>query len=200
MTTFVFCTQNQHKIREVSQIMDASFNFLKMSDVGYFDNIEEPFFTLEENAAIKAKTVFQFCGMTCFAEDTGLFIHALHGEPGVLSARYAGEPTDAKRNIDKVLQGLEGVKDRKAYFKTVISLVSTKGEWYFEGICNGQIATEISGQDGFGYDPIFIPDAFTTTFADLDPMTKNSISHRKKAFDSFADFLHNHTELFSNES
>lgn len=185
----VFCTNNQHKIQEVSEIMGPDFLFLKLKDVHFFDEIPEPFDTLEANSAIKANTVYFFCNKNCFAEDTGLFIEGLNGEPGVFSARYAGEPVDSMKNIEKVLRKMYGLSNRRAYFKTVITLVLPQGEWQFEGVCHGQISTEIAGCDGFGYDPIFIPDGYDKTFANMLPDTKNSISHRKKAFDKFADFL-----------
>lgn len=185
----VFCTNNQHKIQEVSEIMGPNFRFLKLRDVHFLEDIPEPYDTLEANAAIKANTVYFFCNKNCFAEDTGLFIKAINGEPGVYSARYAGEPVDSMKNIEKVLRKMDGISNRRAFFKTVITLVVPQGEWQFEGVCHGQISTEISGLDGFGYDPIFIPDGYDTTFANMLPDIKNAISHRKKAFDKFADFL-----------
>ncbi|MBK7039871.1 MAG: RdgB/HAM1 family non-canonical purine NTP pyrophosphatase [Bacteroidetes bacterium] len=186
---FVFCTNNEHKIQEVTQIMGSNFVFLKLKDVHFYDEIPEPFDTLSANAAIKANTVFFYCGKNCFAEDTGLFIDALLGEPGVYSARYAGEPVDSSKNIQKVMDKMLGCENRKAFFKTVISLVTQEGEWQFEGICHGSIAKQLSGKDGFGYDPIFIPDGYTQTFAEMDVTLKNNISHRKKAFDHFEYFL-----------
>ncbi|KXK41514.1 MAG: nucleoside-triphosphatase rdgB [Bacteroidetes bacterium OLB11] len=185
----VFCTNNQHKMEEVSQIIDNQFQFLKLKDVGFHNAIEEPFMTLEENAMAKAKTVFDFCHKSCFAEDTGLFIEALDGEPGVFSARYAGEENDSQKNIEKVLQKLGQIENRKAYFKTVIALITSKGSWLFEGICNGRIALSPMGSTGFGYDPIFIPDGYSISFAEMSSEEKNKISHRKIAVEQFATFL-----------
>lgn len=185
----VFCTNNEHKIREVSQIMGSKFVFLKLKDVNFLEDIPEPFDTLEANSATKANTVFFYCGKNCFAEDTGLFIESLGGEPGVFSARYAGEQADAGKNIDKVLHKMHAIQNRKAYFKTVITLVTTEGEWQFEGVCNGRVSEELRGRDGFGYDPVFIPEGYENSFAEMDSHLKNDISHRKKAFDQFAEFL-----------
>ena len=185
----VFCTNNQHKIQEVTEIMGPHFLFLKLEDVRFFEEIPEPFDTLEANSATKANTVYFFCNKNCFAEDTGLFIESLQGEPGVYSARYAGEPADSGKNIEKVLSKMKGRPNRNAYFKTVITLVTTEGEWQFEGICPGEICTKISGEDGFGYDPIFIPNGYQDTFATMSSGLKNTLSHRKIAFDKFADFL-----------
>lgn len=185
----VFCTNNAHKIKEVSQIMGSEFHFLRMQDVGYFEEIPEPFDSLEANSATKANTIYFFCNKSCFAEDTGLFIEALGGEPGVFAARYAGEPSNPKNNIQKVLSKLGNNQNRNAFFKTVITLVTARGEWQFEGICKGKISMQVGGEDGFGYDPIFVPDGYTNTFAELDASIKNEISHRKKAFEKFANFL-----------
>lgn len=190
----VFCTHNDHKISEVAQIMGPKFKFLKPDEVGFFSEIEEPFDTLEANSAIKAQTVFAHCNISCFAEDTGLFIDSLNGEPGVYSARYAGEPYSSARNIEKVLQRMEGISNRSAYFKTVITLVTRRGQWQFEGICKGNISTQVVGSDGFGYDPVFIPENHELSFAEMDSALKNSISHRKKAFDIFSSFLNNYSE------
>ncbi len=185
----VFCTNNEHKIREVSQIMGSKFVFLKLKDVHFLEDIPEPFDTLEANSATKANTVFFYCGKNCFAEDTGLFIESLNGEPGVFSARYAGEPANAGKNIEKVLHKMRTEQNRRAYFKTVITLVTPEGEWQFEGECHGTISEEVKGKDGFGYDPVFIPVGYESSFAEMDSRLKNDISHRKKAFDKFAAFL-----------
>jgi XTP/dITP diphosphohydrolase len=165
----VFCTNNDHKISEVTQIMGSGFTFLKLKDIHFLEEIPEPFHTLEENSITKAKTVFDRTGKNTFAEDTGLFIPSLGGEPGVFSARYAGDDGNSERNMEKVLSKLENQTDRRAYFKTV--------------------ALQKSGNKGFGYDPIFIPDGSELTFADLSADEKHAVSHRRKAFDSFADYL-----------
>lgn len=187
----VFCTNNQHKIEEVASILGNQFHFLKLNDIGYNLPIDEPFETIEENSAIKASTIFSFCQKNVFAEDTGLFIETLQGEPGVYSARYAGEPTDSKRNIEKVLKKLGNNPNRSAYFKTVITLIIQNKTFQFEGICPGKIAYIPTGNKGFGYDPIFIPNGYEQSFAELPAEIKNRISHRKLAFDKFICFLKN---------
>lgn len=185
----VFCTNNAHKLQEVAQILGDKYAYKTLKDISYFDDIPEPFDTLEENSFTKANQVFQHTGLDCFAEDTGLFIEALQEEPGVFSARYAGEQANAGKNIQKVLSKLEGEENRKAYFKTVITLLQDGMMHQFEGICNGSIALEKYGDGGFGYDPIFIPEGFTQCFAELDASTKNEVSHRKKAFDAMSQYL-----------
>lgn len=186
---YIFCTNNAHKLEEVSRILHHRFQFQTLKQAGFEQEIPEPFNTLEENAHIKAFTVFQQCQLPCFAEDTGLFVEALHGAPGVRSARYAGESNNPIANIAKLLHELQGQTNRKAYFKTVICLIDTSGTHYFEGICPGHIAESADGLEGFGYDPVFIPEGHTLRFASMSPDEKSRISHRKKAFDLFADFL-----------
>lgn len=187
--TLVFCTNNTHKIEEVSKIMPADFKFLKLTDIHYHEDIPEPFDTLEENSLTKAKTIFDLTGHHVFAEDTGLFIESLQGEPGVKSARYAGEHGNSSENMDKVLNLLGDNPNRNAYFKTVVTLILNGQTHQFEGLCEGTIANRRSGHDGFGYDPIFIPKGYQITFAEFLPQEKNNISHRKKAFDAFTAFL-----------
>lgn len=186
---YIFCTNNAHKLEEVLRILQHHFQFQTLRQAGFEKEIPEPFYTLEENAHTKAYTVYQQCQIPCFAEDTGLFVDALNGEPGVRSARYAGEPQDPLANIQKLLSALEGHTNRSAYFKTVICLIDQSGTHYFEGKCSGRIAEFPDGREGFGYDPIFIPDGYTVSFASMPPEEKSSISHRKKAFDLFAEFL-----------
>jgi XTP/dITP diphosphohydrolase len=185
----VFCTNNQHKINEVTQIMGDDFIFLTLGEVNFFDEIPEPFLTLEENSLTKSKQVYNKIKMNCFSEDTGLFIDSLNGEPGVFSARYAGEKANAYDNINKVLDLLKGNLNRKAYFKTVITLLLNGEQYQFEGKCDGTITSEINGVDGFGYDPIFIPSGYEQSFAQLSANKKNIISHRGKAFEKFKLFL-----------
>ena len=187
--TLVFCTNNQHKIEEVSKIMPADFKFLKLKEIDFFDDIPEPYDTLEANSLVKAKTISDLKGVSAFAEDTGLFIEALGGEPGVKSARYAGEQGDAKENINKVLEKMGDSENRKAYFKTVVTLILNHEVYQFAGECHGHITKATYGEDGFGYDPIFIPDGYDNTFAQMPSELKNNISHRKKAFDQFLHFL-----------
>ncbi len=185
----VFCTNNAHKVSEVSQIMGPQFEFLRLHQVAFYDEIPEPFDTLEANSNTKAKTVYERTGLDCFAEDTGLFIEALQGAPGVYSARYAGERATASENNDKVLLAMQGNPNRKAYFKTVITLIISGVVKQFAGECHGTIITEKTGVQGFGYDPIFKADNQELTFAEISPNEKNTISHRKKAFDLFAIYL-----------
>jgi XTP/dITP diphosphohydrolase len=185
----VFCTNNQHKIDEVTHIMPSGFSFLKLKDIEFYDDIPEPYDTLEENSLTKAKTIYDLTGHSAFAEDTGLFIEALNGEPGVKSARYSGEHGDSTANIRKVLEGLRELTNRKAYFKTVVTLIFKGHIHQFSGECHGHISHALHGQDGFGYDPIFIPAGYDITFAEMPAAQKNVISHRKKAFDAFSDFL-----------
>ena len=187
--TLVFCTSNAHKLSEVNQICGSQLNLLSLRDIGYAEEIPEPFETLEENSATKARQVYDATGRTCVAEDTGLFIEALNGQPGVYSARYAGEPSNSERNILKVMNELQGIENRRAYFKTVVSFI-VKGELHqFSGVCQGTIATEATGAEGFGYDPIFIPEGDHRSFAVLSAHEKNEISHRRKAFQSLLDYL-----------
>ena len=185
----VFCTNNQHKLKEVGEILGTSFSYLTLNDIGYFDDIPEPYETLAENSFTKANQVFQQTGKNCFSEDTGLFIEALNAEPGVYSARYAGEHSNAQNNMDKVLLKLKDVENRNAYFKTVVTLILNGEKIQFDGICNGVIALNQSGVEGFGYDPIFIPEGHDVTFAEITSSEKNAISHRKKAFDKLAEYL-----------
>jgi len=185
----VFCTNNAHKVSEVSQIMGPQFEFLRLHQVAFYGEIPEPFDTLEANSNTKAKTVYERTGLDCFAEDTGLFIEALQGAPGVYSARYAGERATAAENNDKVLLAMQGNPNRRAYFKTVITLIISGVVKQFAGECHGTIITEKTGVQGFGYDPIFKADNQELTFAELSSIEKNAISHRKKAFDLFANYL-----------
>ncbi len=189
----VFCTNNQHKIDEVQQIFNQKIHFLTLHEVGFAQDIPEPFLTLEENSLIKSQTVYDFCGKNCFSEDTGLFVNALQGQPGVLSARYAGPQASSTDNIQKLLHELQTHKDRSAYFKTVVTLIIKNTIHQFSGTCQGIITTDIQGTQGFGYDPIFVPDGSTLSFAQMNLTEKNMFSHRRKAFDSFTQFLLHYT-------
>ncbi len=186
----LFCTNNKHKVDEVRAILGDQFHFLTLRDIGYDKEIPEPYPTLEENSFTKANQVYQETQRNCFGEDTGLFIEALQGEPGVWSARYAGDHASAEQNWQLVLSRMIGLENRKAYFKTVITFIYEGKTHLFSGICAGRIAAEPSGKQGFGYDPIFIPDGYDISFADLEASVKNEISHRRKAFDGFSTFLH----------
>lgn len=190
MKEIVFCTHNAHKLQEVKEILRSDIHFLSLDDILFKDEIPEPFDTLEANAYTKANTVRLFCGKNCFAEDSGLFVKALNGAPGVFSARYAGIPVDNLKNIEKLLSNMQGISNREAYFKTVIAYVNDSKVNYMEGICNGKIALSPEGNNGFGYDSVFIPQGFNITFAQMSAEEKNEISHRKKAFVKFKEYIH----------
>lgn len=185
----VFCTYNQHKISEVAAMSDARFQWLTLGDIQYSKEIPEPYVTLEENSQAKAMQVYRETGRDCFAEDSGLFIEALNGEPGVFSARYAGIDANSREHIQKVLSNMDSAENRSAYFKTVITLILQGSVHQFTGICHGDITRIPEGEGGFGYDPIFKPQGATQTFAMMSPEMKNAISHRRKAFDAFMQFL-----------
>ena len=181
MHTLVFATNNPHKAREVEQILGAEFQVKTLRDIGCLEEIEETEPTLEGNALLKARYVKERYGYDCFSEDTGLEVEALDGAPGVHTARYAGEEKNPEANIALLLKNLEGRENRRACFRTVIALAMNGREWLLEGVCEGRIATEKRGAGGFGYDPVFIPDGFGQTFAELGDDVKNRISHRAKA-------------------
>jgi XTP/dITP diphosphohydrolase len=187
----VFATNNQNKVEEIRAICPPSLNIITLKDAGITIDIEEPYNTFEENAKEKCRVIYEMTGKNCFAEDSGLLIDSLNGAPGVYSARYAGEQVNHKANIAKVLQELTGMTNRAAHFKTVISLYMNGAYHLFEGICHGIITKEAFGSNGFGYDPIFIPNGFDLTFAQIDKALKNNISHRKQAFDKLSLFLSN---------
>lgn len=185
----VFASHNQNKVNEIKSLLPETFDLLSLTDIGFFDEIEETGNTLSENSKIKAKTVFEKTGFYCFADDTGLEIEALNFEPGVFSARYAGIPKNDSDNIEKVLTKLQGVDNRKAHFRTVITLLIQRKEYFFEGIVEGKIISEKRGEFGFGYDPIFIPENETRTFAEMSLEEKNHYSHRARAFQKMIEFL-----------
>ena len=185
----VFATNNKHKLDELQHLLSDKITLLSLKDIKCFDEIPEDHDTLEENASQKANFIFEKYNIDCFADDTGLEIDALNGSPGVLSARYAGESKDSEANIQKVLKELEGESNRKARFKTIISLIIDEKEYLFEGIVEGEILTEKSGHDGFGYDPIFKPMGYNESFAQMSLMDKNKISHRAKATEKLVEFL-----------
>ena len=177
----VFATNNAHKLTEVREIAGDSFRVLSLRDIGCFDDIPETADTLEGNALLKARFVKQKYGYDCFADDTGLEIKALNNAPGVYSARYAGEAKDSKANMRKALFELQNQTDRSARFRTVIALILGEDEYILEGTVEGLIIDEARGETGFGYDPIFVPQGFTETFAELGAEAKNTISHRAEA-------------------
>jgi XTP/dITP diphosphohydrolase len=185
----IFCTHNPHKVEEVAQIFGTRYSFLSLKDIGFDNEIPEPFNTLELNAHVKANEVFAWCKKACFSEDTGLFVPALNGAPGVHTARYAGNTATSAENIQLLLSNLKHIADRDAYFKTVICYRHANETHYFEGICKGKIAEYIRGEKGFGYDPVFIPSESNLSFAELGDEKKNEISHRRKAMDAFLQHL-----------
>ena len=187
MKTIVFATNNSHKLEEVRAIVSGTVNIVSLSDIGCNDDIPETADTLEGNALLKARFVKDRYGYDCFADDTGLEVEALDGKPGVYSARYAGEECDSNANMDKLLNELRGKQNRKARFRTVIALIMNDKEEYYEGVVNGRIIEEKRGKTGFGYDPVFMPDGYDETFAELGTEIKNNISHRAIAVKKFAE-------------
>ncbi len=185
----VFATNNRNKLQEVQKLIPAHIKLLSLDDIGCSEDIPETQPTIEGNAQQKANYVKEHYGYDCFADDTGLEVEALHGEPGVFSARYAGAQRNAQDNMDLLLKNLDGKPNRNAQFKTVIALHLNKESQTFTGICKGQITTEKHGNDGFGYDPIFKPDGFTQTFAEMTLEQKNQIGHRGKAVLQLVEFL-----------
>ena len=194
MQQLVFATNNAHKLEEVAAILrqvqnDSAIELLSLNDINCHDDIEETGITFAANASIKSHYIYNKFGINCFGDDSGLEIDALNGEPGVYSARYAGEHGNHAANIAKVLKNLEGVSDRKARFKTVISLVWQGEEHFFEGTVEGAIRHELSGTAGFGYDPIFQPGGYNITFAEMTMVEKNAVSHRAIAVEKLVAFL-----------
>ncbi len=186
----VFATNNAHKLSEIRQILGHKIEVLSLSDIGCHDDIPETGTTLEANALQKARYIRDKYGYDCFADDTGLEVDALGGEPGIYSARYAGgEGHDSEANMQKLLQKLDGEDNRTARFRTVIALLQGNEQKLFEGIVNGTITREKSGAEGFGYDPIFMPDGYDQTFAELGMDIKNRISHRARATAQLAAYL-----------
>lgn len=187
----VFATNNKHKLEEV-QAMLTNFEIVSLADINCFEDIPETADTLEGNAILKANFITEKFGLDCFADDTGLEVAALNNEPGVYSARYAGENNNAEANMNKLLKNLENNPNRKAQFKTAIALNIQGKQFIFEGICEGTILTEKRGKSGFGYDPIFMPDGFNSSFAEMDMNEKGNISHRGKAIEKLVTFLNKH--------
>jgi XTP/dITP diphosphohydrolase len=185
----VFATNNKHKLEELQAIFGKQFKLLSLKDINCIDEIPEDQATLEGNASQKAFYIFNKYGYNCFADDTGLEIEALNNEPGVYSARYAGEERSAEANMKKVLENLAKINNRKARFRTVISLVINGEEKQFEGIVDGEILKEKKGASGFGYDPIFQPEGFTVSFAEMGLSEKNKISHRGRAVQKLVQYF-----------
>lgn len=191
MHQLLFATNNKHKIEEIQYAIGNTVKVTGLKDAGINIDIREPHDTLEKNASEKSSVIFALTALSCFSEDSGLEVAALNGEPGVRSARYAGTAS-AEDNIDKLLENLRDQTNRKARFRTVISLIWKGTEYLFEGICNGKITGERKGAEGFGYDPVFIPEGSERTFAEMTLAEKNKYSHRKKAADQLVLFLQQH--------
>ena len=185
----IFATNNEHKISEIRSLITGDLEIITLKEAGINTDIPEPYDTLEENASAKSRAIFGMTGMDCFSEDTGLEVAALNGEPGVKSARYAGDSRSFDANIDKLLANLEGKPDRGARFRSVISLLIGGKETLFEGVCEGHIINEKSGTGGFGYDPVFIPNGADKTFAEMGMDEKNWYSHRARAIQKLVAFL-----------
>lgn len=185
----VVATNNAHKLKEIAAILGQEIELLSLKDIQCFADIPETADTLEGNARQKAMYIYENYGMDCFADDTGLEVEALGGAPGVFSARYAGEGHDSEANMQKLLKELAGKENRKAQFRTVICLIRGGKEYLFEGIVKGEIIQEKRGGEGFGYDPIFVPEGYDLTFAELGDDVKNTISHRACAVEKLCQFL-----------
>ena len=191
MINLIFATNNLNKVREVRSLLNEQFKIETLSEAGIDIEIPEPYDTLEENAIEKAVVITRMTGKNCFAEDTGLEVMALNGEPGVKSARYAGEESSSEKNIDKLLFELKGKNDRSAMFKTIICLIMNGQQFLFEGTIKGTIIAERRGDTGFGYDPVFIPEGSIKTFAEMTLPEKNICSHRKKAIEKLVNYFGN---------
>lgn len=187
----VVATNNAHKLKEIADILDEKIELLSLKDINCHVDIPETADTLEGNARQKALYIYKNYGMDCFADDTGLEVEALNGAPGVFSARYAGEDHDSEANMQKLLRELKGIENRKAQFRTAICLIMNGKEYLFEGIVKGEIIEEKRGVTGFGYDPIFVPEGYDLTFAELGNDIKNTISHRARAVEKLCLFLNN---------
>jgi XTP/dITP diphosphohydrolase len=188
----VFATNNLNKLKEVQEMLPDSIELLSLKDINCFDEIDETETTLEGNAKLKADYITKNFGFNCFADDTGLEVESLDGKPGVYSARFAGEPANSENNMQKLLVDLEHKKNRKAQFRTAISLNINDQKFIFEGICKGEILKKKQGEKGFGYDPIFKPEGYNQSFAEMSSEEKNTISHRGIAIQKLVAFLNNY--------
>ena len=186
---FVFATHNEHKLEEIHSLLPKNISLKSLNDIGCTEEIPETSDTLEGNALLKAKYVLDRYGLPCFADDTGLEVAALNGAPGVYSARYAGEPKNEARNVEKLLSQLDGQQDRRAQFTTIIALCLGKETHIFKGVIKGIITHIPRGSNGFGYDPVFQPEGENKTFAELTLMEKNQLSHRARAFSKLIKYL-----------
>jgi XTP/dITP diphosphohydrolase len=189
MHELIFVTNNRHKLSEIRQIAGPFFRINSLAEIGFTEDIEETADTLEGNALIKARHIHALTGADCFADDTGLEVDALGGAPGVYSARYAGEKATYADNVNKLLAAMDGMENRRARFRTVIALILENREFLFDGTVDGTIIGESRGSEGFGYDPVFLPDGHSETFAEMDAVSKNGISHRGRAVEALILFL-----------
>ncbi len=185
----VFATNNLNKLAEVQKMLPESIQLLSLKDINCFDEVDETELTLEGNAQLKANYITNKFGYNCFADDTGLEVDSLDGKPGVYSARFAGEPANSEKNMQKLLVDIGNKTNRKAQFRTAVCLNLNEHQYLFEGICKGEILTKKQGEKGFGYDPIFKPDGYTTSFAEMSSEEKNTISHRGIAIQKLVAFL-----------
>lgn len=185
----IFATNNKHKVEEIKSSLPQTISVVSLEEAGIDIDIPEPFETFEENAREKGRTIYRLTNQNCFSEDTGLEVEALHGAPGVYSARYAGPENSSDKNIQKLLTELGDETNRKAQFRTVIFLVLNSKEYYFEGLCTGQVTSSPIGSSGFGYDAIFMPDGSAKTFGEMTITEKNVWSHRQKAMSKLVTFL-----------
>lgn len=185
----IFATHNKNKLIEVKSLMPSSITLLSLDDINFQNEIEETSATIEGNALLKANTIYKETGINCFADDSGLLVDAINGAPGVYSARYAGPQKNNEDNLQKLLFGLRNTENRDAHFKTVMALIIDGKDYLFEGIINGKIISEKIGTHGFGYDPIFVPNGYTETFAQLSSEIKNTISHRARALQKMLAFI-----------
>jgi len=185
----IFATHNKNKLKEVKCLMPSAIKLLSLDDINFKNEIEETSATIEGNALLKAQTIYKQTGRNCFADDSGLLVDALNGAPGVYSARYAGEQKNNEDNLQKLLFDLRNIETRDAHFKTVMALIIDGKEYQFEGIVTGKIISEKIGINGFGYDPIFLPDGYTETFAQLSSEIKNTVSHRARALQKMLAFI-----------
>lgn len=185
----IVATNNEHKLREIEAIIGSNFELVKLADVGFFGEIPEDQSTLEGNAQQKAALIYNRYQLPTIADDTGLFVPALGGAPGVFSARYAKMNHSDLTNVDFLLTSMTGVEVRSAYFRTIFAMVDSTGTQYFEGVCHGHILDTIRGVGGFGYDPVFVPQGYNMTFAEMDAEVKNMISHRAKALERLRGYF-----------
>ena len=189
MQKLIFATNNSHKLQEIQDLLKDRFHIISLDEIGIKEDIPETADNLEGNALLKARYVYQRTQSDCFADDTGLEVEVLEGAPGVYSARYAGENASFDDNMDKLIEALEDQDNRRARFRTVIALIIKGNEYLFEGKVDGSILPRKQGDEGFGYDPVFLPDGFEKSFAEMDPMQKNAISHRGRSVQKLVHFL-----------